>query len=331
VAKTKLGIACIQTDRSRPLFDGRITMPDFELEPLNIEPEEIFRRALNEKAFEISELSMGSHITTTARGDASYIAVPVFLSRVFRHSAIFIRTDRGIKTGADLAGRTIGVPEYQQTAGVWVRGILRDQYGVDTAKCAWRVGGLEKAGLGERIKVDLPPHFDVKPIGPTQTLNHMLMDGEIDAVFSPRPPSCLGQKDAPIARLFPDYQAAEKEYFKKTKFFPIMHALTIRKDVAEKYPALPMQLFDAFVKAKALSMNELSLNNVLRVSLPWAPVALDEARSVMGKNIWPYGFAENRDEVAAMARYAHQDGLTSRIVDPKELFHPSTLDARDAP
>ena len=130
MAKTKLSIACIPTDRSRPLFDGRVSMPDFELVHANIEPEEIFRVALNEKRFELSELSMGSHITTTARGDAAYIAIPVFLSRVFRHSAIYVRTDTGIKTAADLAGRTLGLPEYQQTAGLWVRGILRDQYGV---------------------------------------------------------------------------------------------------------------------------------------------------------------------------------------------------------
>jgi 4,5-dihydroxyphthalate decarboxylase len=329
VAKIKLGIACIQTDRSRPLFDGRVTLPDAELEPLNIEPEEIFRRALNEKAFEISELSMGSHITTTARGDASYIAVPVFLSRVFRHSAIFVRTDRGIRTAADLAGRRIGLPEYQQTAGLWVRGILRDQYGIDTTKVSWRIGGQEKAGVGERIAVSLPPGHDVTPIGPTQTLNQMLMDGEIEAIFSPRPPTCFLQKSAPVDRLFPDYQAAEKAYFKQTKFFPIMHALTVRKDVAEKHPWLPGQLFDAFAKAKAISMAELSLNNVLRVSLPWVPTNYEDARAVMGPNIWPYGLAENRNEIAAMARYAHQDGLTARAVDPAELFHPSTHDKRD--
>jgi 4,5-dihydroxyphthalate decarboxylase len=329
VAKVKLSIACIQTDRSRPILDGRVTLPDVELEALNVEPEEIFRRALNEKAFEITELSMGSHITTTARGDASYIAIPVFLSRVFRHSAIFVRTDRGIRTGADLAGRTIGLPEYQQTAGLWVRGILRDQYGVDTTKIAWRIGGQEKAGVGERIKVDLPPHLDVKPIGPSQTLNQMLADGEIDAIFSPRPPSCFDKRSAPVDRLFPNYQEAEKEYFKKTRFFPIMHALTVRKDVAEKHPWLPMQLFDAFAKAKALSLAELSLNNVLRVSLPWVPVNYEDARAVMGPNVWPYGFQENREEVAAMARYAHQDGLAARAVDPAELFHPSTLGARD--
>lgn len=329
MAKTKLSIACIMTDRSRPLFDGRVTMPDFELEPLDIEPEEIFRRALNEKSFDVTELSMGSHITTTARGDAAYIAVPVFLSRVFRHSAIFVRTDRGIRTGADLAGRRIGVPEYQQTAGVWVRGILRDQYGVDTTKMSWRTGGLEKAGLAERIKVDLAPGHDVAAIGPTQTLNQMLADGEIDAIFSPRSPSCYDKRSAPVDRLFPDYMTAEKDYFRKTGFFPIMHALTVRKDIAEKHPTLPKQLFDAFVKAKALSLNELSLNNVLRVSLPWAPVNYEDAQAVMGRNVWPYGFKENRDEIAAMTRYVHDDGLARRIVDPAELFHPSTLELRD--
>jgi len=329
VAKTRLSIACIMTDRSRPLFDGRVTMPDFELEPLNIEPEEIFRRALNEKSFEITELSMGSHITTTARGDAAYIAVPVFLSRVFRHSAIFIRSDRGIKSAADLAGRRIGVPEYQQTAGVWVRGILRDEYGVDTKKMSWRTGGLEKAGVAERIKVDLAPGHDVAAIGPTQTLNQMLADGEIDAIFSPRPPSCFDNKSAPVARLFPDYMSAEKDYFRKTGFFPIMHALTIRKDVAEKYPALPKQLFEAFAKAKALSLDELSLNNVLRVSLPWVPVNYEDAQAVMGKNVWPYGFAANKAEVSAMTRHVFEDGLARRAVDPAELFHPSTLELKD--
>jgi 4,5-dihydroxyphthalate decarboxylase len=329
VAKVKLGIACIQTDRSRPLFDGRVTLPDAELEPLSVEPEEIFRRALNEQAFEISELSMGSHITTTANGNAHYTAVPVFLSRVFRHSAIYVRTDRGIRTAADLAGRTLGLPEYQQTAGLWVRGILRDQYGVDTTKVSWRIGGQEKAGVGERTALSLPPHLDVKPIGPTQTLNQMLMDGEIEAIFSPRPPTCYVQKSAPVDRLFPDYETAEKDYFRKTKFFPIMHALTVRKDVAEKYPWLPGQLFDAFAKAKAISMNELSLNNVLRVSLPWAPSHLEATQAVMGKNIWPYGLEENRTEIAAMARYAHQDGLTQRVIDPAELFHPSTHAKRD--
>jgi 4,5-dihydroxyphthalate decarboxylase len=330
VAKLKLTLACIHTDRSRPILDGRVKVEDCEIEPLAIEPEEIFRRALNEKAFDLTELSMSSHIVTTTRGDAGYVAVPVFLSRVFRHSAMFVRTDRGIKRPEDLAGRRIGVPEYQQTAGLWVRGIMRDQHGIDTTKITWFTGGQEKAGSSERIAVALPPNVDVRPIGPTETLNGLLAAGEIDAIFSPRPPSCFVNKSAPVDRLFPNYRAAEMDYFRKTKFFPIMHTLCVRKDIAAAHPWLPAKLFAAFAKAKALSVNELSQNNVLRVALPWVASWYDEARAIMGPNIWPYGFRENRDELAAMTRYAHIDGLAPRAIDPAELFHPSTLDLPDA-
>lgn len=330
MAKLKLTLACIATDRSRPILDGRVEIEGCEIEPLNIEPEEIFRRALNEKAFHLTELSMGSHIVTTARGDAAYIGVPVFLSRVFRHSAMFVRTDRGIRSPADLAGRRIGVPEYQQTAGMWVRGILRDQYGVDTTKMTWFTGGQEKPGIAERIALDLPPHIDVRPIGPTETLNGLLAAGEIDAIFSPRPPSCFVQKTAPVDRLFSNYREAEMDYFRKTRFFPIMHTLAVRKDIAEAHPWLPAKLFAAFAKAKAMSLAELAQNNVLRVALPWVASWYEEARVLMGPNIWPYGFRENREEIAAMTRYAHADGLAARVVDPAELFHPSTLDLADA-
>ncbi|MBN8919421.1 MAG: ABC transporter substrate-binding protein [Rhizobiales bacterium] len=329
MAKLKLTIACIPTDRSRPLLDGRVQIEDCEIEPLNIEPEEIFRRALNEKAFHLTELSMSSHIVTTARGDAAYTAVPVFLSRVFRHSAMFVRTDRGIKSPADLAGRVIGVPEYQQTAGMWVRGILRDRYGLDTTKITWRTGGQEKAGSVERIALDLPSNIHVKPISPTQTLNGMLANGEIDAIFTPRPPSCFVEKSAPVDRLFPNYRDAEMEYFRQTRFFPIMHTLCVRKDIAEANPWLPARLFTAFAKAKALALNDLTQTNVLRVALPWAASWYKDARTVMGDNIWPYGFRENRDELAAMTRYSHEDGLAARALDPAELFHPSTLELAD--
>src|ERR687894_734429 len=156
--KLQLTLACAATDRTRPLMDGRVTVPGVDFTFLPGEPEDIFRRALRDKAFDVTELSMGSHIVTTARGDSPYVGIPVFLSRAFRHSAIYIRTDRGIRTAADLAGRTIGLPEYQQTAALWVRGILREQYGVDTRAIAWRTGG-------ERIAITLPEGFDVRPLG----------------------------------------------------------------------------------------------------------------------------------------------------------------------
>jgi 4,5-dihydroxyphthalate decarboxylase len=255
---------------------------------------------------------MGSHIVTTARGDSPYVGIPIFLSRAFRHSAIYIRTDRGIRTAADLAGRTIGLPEYQQTAALWVRGILREHYGVDTRGIAWRTGG-------ERVAITLPEGFDVCPLG--APLEQALLDGTVDALVAPRPPAALG---GAIARLFPDYRAAEMAWHRATGFFPIMHCLALRRELAEAHPWLPVELFRAFARARALALAELSLVNVLRVSLPWIAAALEEQAAAMGGDPWPYGFGRNRAEVAAMIRYAHADGLAAAPITPEDLFHSST-------
>jgi 4,5-dihydroxyphthalate decarboxylase len=310
----KLTLACTASDRTRPLMDGRVTVPGCDITFLPGEPEDIFRRALRDRAFDVSELSMGSHIVTTARGDSPYVGIPVFLSRAFRHSAIYVRTDRGIRTAADLAGRTIGLPEYQQTAALWVRGILREHYGVDTRGIAWRTGG-------ERVAITLPDGFDVQPLG--RNLEAALESGEIDALIAPRPPACLGL--APVARLYPDYRAEEMAWHRASGFFPIMHCLAVRKDIAAAHPWLPLELHRAVCRAKALSLAELQLVNVLRVSLPWIAAAYEEQAAVMGGDPWPYGFARNREEVAAMIRYAVADGLAAEAIPPEALFHPSTL------
>ncbi len=315
-ARITLSLACTLSDRTRPVLDGRVVVPGVELLALPGEPEDIFRRALRDKAFEISELSMGSHIVTTARGDSAYVGVPVFLSRAFRHSAIYVRTDRGIRGAADLAGRTIGLPEYQQTAALWVRGILRDHYGVDTRGIAWRTGG-------ERVAITLPDGFDVKPLG--ENLETALAEGSIDALIAPRPPACFTQRSAPVDRLFPDYRNEEQAWFKASGFFPIMHCLAVRKDVTEKHPWLPVALFRAFAQAKTLSLTELSMVNVLRVSLPWIAAEAEAQTAFFGGDPWPYGFARNRDEIAAMIRYAVTDGLAAHVIAPEDLFHPSVL------
>ncbi|MBD0276129.1 MAG: hypothetical protein ICV73_29915 [Acetobacteraceae bacterium] len=280
------------------------------------EPEDIFRRALRDRAFDIAELSMGSHIVTTARGDGPYIGVPVFPSRAFRHSAVYVRTDRGISGPADLAGRAVGVPEYQQTAALWVRGILREHYGVDTRRIAWRTGG-------ERVPIRLPEGVDVRPLG--GDLQEALATGRIDALIAPRPPAAFEDRSAPVGRLWPDYRAEEVAWHRASGFFPIMHCLAVRRDVAERHPWLPVELFRAFARARATALAELRLVNVLRVSLPWAAPAYEEQAAIMGGDLWPYGFVRNRDEIAAMVRFAVEDGLASKAVEPEELFHPSTL------
>lgn len=312
MAKLRLTLACTLSDRTRPILDGRVQVPGVEFTALPGEPEDIFRRALRDRAFEVTELSMGSHITTTARGDSAHVGVPVFLSRAFRHGAIWVRTDRGITRPEELARRTIALPEYQQTAALWVRGILREQHGVDTRGIRWRIGA-------ERIAITLPEGFDVAPLGanPEQALR----EGMVDALITPRPPAPHPQ----VARLFPDYPAAEKSWFGVTGFFPIMHCLAVRRDVAEAHPWLPLELFRAFAAARRLSVEEMRLTNVLRVSLPWIAAAMEEQERAMGGDVWPYGFARNRDEVAAMIRFARADGLAARDLAPEALFHPSTL------
>lgn len=316
MTKITLSLACTLSDRTRPVLDGRVTVPGVEFLALPGEPEDIFRRALRDKAFEISELSMGSHIVTTARGDSPYVGVPVFLSRAFRHSAVYIRTDRGIRSAADLAGRSIGLPEYQQTAALWVRGFLRDHYGVNTKGIAWRTGG-------ERVAIKLPEGFDVKPLG--ENLETALAEGRIDALIGPRPPACFLDHSAPVDRLWPDYAREEQGWFQASGFFPIMHCLAVRKDIVAKHPWLPVELFRAFSRAKALSLAELSMVNVLRVSLPWIAAAAEEQTRLMSGDPWPYGFARNRTEIAAMIRYAVTDGLAAREIAPEDLFHPSVL------
>ncbi|MDJ0387448.1 ABC transporter substrate-binding protein [Roseomonas sp. E05] len=320
-----LSLACTLSDRTRPVLDGRVPVPGVTFLALPGEPEDIFRRALRDKAFQVTELSMGSHIVTTARGDSPYVGVPVFLSRAFRHSAIYVRTDRGIRSAADLAGRRIGLPEYQQTAALWVRGMLREHYGVDTSGIAWRTGGLEEAGGSERVALKLPAELDVRPIGPQETLNGLLAAGELDAIVAPRPPSCFAGRSAPVDRLYPDYRREEEAYHRATGFFPIMHCLAVRKDVAAEHPWLPLELFRAFSRAKEMSLEELSRVNVLRVSLPWIAAEYEAQAATMGGDPWPYGFRRNRDEIAAMIRYAVQDGLAAEAIPPEALFHGSTL------
>lgn len=313
-----LTLACTSSDRTRPLMDGRFRVPGCDITFLPGEPEDIFRRALRDKAFDVSELSMGSHIVTTARGDSPYVGVPVFLSRAFRHSAVYVRTDRGIRGAKDLAGRTVGLPEYQQTAALWVRGFLREHYGVDTRGIAWRTGG-------ERVAITLPEGFDVRPLG--ENLEEALAAGRIDALIAPRPPACFLDRSAPVDRLWPDYRSEEQAWFRASGFFPIMHCLAVRKDVAERHPWLPLELFRAFAAAKAASLAELRMVNVLRVSLPWIAAEAEAQAAFMGGDPWPYGFARNREEIAAMIRFAAADGLAAKEIAPEALFHPSVLDA----
>jgi len=294
--------------------------------PTAIEPEEAFHRAFKFGEFDISEISMSSHTLTTSRGANEHIAVPAFLSRVFRQSGIYIRTDRGIRRPEDLRGKKIGLPEYQITANVWIRGILQDEYGVRPQEIHWRRGGVEEPGRGERAPIQLPPEVDLQQVPDDKTLSGMLEAGDLDGVIGARAPSCFLRGAPHVGRLFPEYRKAEEDYFRRTGIFPIMHMVGIRKSLADKHPWLPVNVYKAFLEAKRIVEKDLNEIGHLMAMLPWVVHEFNAARALMGEDYWPYGFAENRKVLDTFTRYHHEQGLSALKVAPEELFAASTLE-----
>jgi len=318
----EISIATGDYDRVRAIKDGRVPVQGCAVRHMTPPLEELFIRALVASEFDACEVSMSSYLIARSRGNTTYKALPVFLSRVFRHSAFYIRTDRGIRSPEDLRGKTVGVPEYQMTAALWARGLLEDEYGVKPSDIAWRNGGLEQAGRHEKLKLDLPVEISLKPIGDTETLSAMLADGKLDALASPRTPSCFARKTPDIARLFPDYRAAERAYFAKTGLFPIMHVLAVRESLLTAHPWLASSLFVAFKQAKEMAVRDLEEIGALMATLPWLTSELAETRALMGEDFWPYGLEKNRKPLEAALRYSFSQGLSARKLSIEEAFVP---------
>ncbi len=319
-------IACGDYDRTRAIKDGRVQVEGCAVTYIPLEPEEVFFRAFRYQEFDVSELSFSSYLRITDEGHSPYTAIPAFVSRVFRHSGIYIRTDRGIRSPADLKGRLVGVPEYQITAVVWMKGILQDEYGVRPADIRWRQGGQEQAGRGERTPLAPIAGIDLQAIPSDKTLSGMLAAGELDALFTARAPSCFVERAPHVGRLFPDYRNVEKAYYKKTGIFPIMHLIGLRKSLAERHPWLATSLYKAFVEAKAYAMKEVREINALPVTLPWLEAETLETMELMGEDFWRYGVEENRKEIETLARYSYEQGLVKKRLSVEDLFAPSTLE-----
>jgi len=323
--KIPITIACNEYDRTRPIKDGRVPIDGCKVTYLTYEAEEMFFRAFRNEEFDIAELSFSGYLVTTARGVCPYIAIPAFVSRYFRHSSVYIRTDRGIRSPADLKGRLVGNPEYQQTATVWMRGIFKEEYGLDPADVHWRSGGVEQPGRDERVPLNLPRGVDLQTIAPGETLNRMLTDGRIDALITARAPSCFVNGTAHVGRLFPRHREVEKDYYRRTGIFPIMHLIGIRKALVEKHPWLPGNVYKAFCQAKTMAFAELRETGWPPVSLPWAEPEMDETAALMGADYWRYGIAESAHEIETLIRYADEQGLLARRPCIDELFAHSTL------
>jgi len=328
-----ISLACWDYDRALPILDGRIRVPGCRLEPQALPPSTLFPLAVGEARFDVTEMSMSSYILQVSRGAAgestsAYVAIPVFLSRAFRHNGFVVRADAGINNPKDLEGRRVGVPEYQMTAALWMRGILADEYGVDTDSFHWRTGALEEGARKDRLTLDLPPHMDVRPIETGESLQSLLLAGDLDAVFAPKPLNALVAGDPRVKRLFADVATVERAYHRNTGFFPIMHAIGIRRSIVDANPWLPKALLDAFTQARDMAVQRLKdvwLGSANRLALPFFHADMENLIAGMGPDFWSYGFQANRAELDAMCRYSVAQHLSPRRVAPEELFHSSVL------
>jgi 4,5-dihydroxyphthalate decarboxylase len=327
MSKLRLTLACWDYDRTRALADGRVQPEGIDLNFLPLHVEETFFRMLRNREFDVAEMSLSSYCVSLMRDDPAFVAIPVFPSRFFRHSCIFISARSGICEPKDLLGKRIGVPEYQMTAPVWIRGILADEYGVAPTSVKYFSGGEEEPGRDEKLKLSLPPEFSVTPIGSAQTLSQMLADGEIDALHSARTPSTFYSRPEDVKRLFPDFVPVEKDYFRRTGIFPIMHVVAIRRSVYEANRWIAQSLFKAFREAQALTYDNLAVTSAMTSMLPWQVAAVEEARAELGDDWWPYGFAKNHTVLDTFLRYHHEQGLSSRRLQPEELFAAETFEA----
>jgi len=326
MGKLHITLACWDYDRTRALQEGRVEVEGMDLTFLPLRVEETFWRMLRYQEFDAAELSMGSYLMAREKGFPRLIAIPVFPSRAFRHSGIYINTDSGIREPKDLAGKRVGVPEYQITMAIWARGILRHEYGVAPEKMKWFTGGEEHPGREDKIKHDLPKSIDIRPIGPDQTLSSMLELGDLDAMISAHMPSPFVRRSPKVRRLIPNFREVEQDYYRRTKLFPIMHTVALRQEVYEKNPWVAQSLYKAFAESKRRCEESMYEFSALKYMLAWSIAEMEEEREIFGTELWPYGLEANRHNLETLVSYAHEQGLIKKPLELGSLFAPSTLD-----
>jgi len=325
MSKLRLSVAMGDYDRTRALLDGRVSIDGVNPVFMTLSPEETFFRALRQQAFDVSELSLSSYVIKASQGDCPYVAVPVFLSRAFRHTSIWVRKDR-IRAPKDLKGKRIGVPEYQLTANVWARAILQDDHGVQPRDVIWVRGGIEVPGRPEKIGLTLPTDVRLEDAPAGRTISELLDSGEIDGFIAPRPPAGAAARNPQVRWLFDDPTAAAKDWYRRTGIFPIMHVVGVRRTLAKRHPWLPVAVLKAFTRAKALALESLADTSATKVTLPFVEEQLKAARETLGDDFWSYGVAGNEATLRTFLRHHHAQGLSARELSVAELFDPTTYE-----
>ncbi len=317
MAKLKLTIACGNYDRTRPIIDGRVQPEGIELNYLIVGPGEIFWRMLNNEEFDASEMSLSTYTILRSRGDERFTALPIFPSRTFRHYCIYVHAGAGIEKPQDLRGKRFGVGDYQMTAAIWVRGLLRHEYQIAPEELRWIVGAPVQPGI------ELPANMPIEYITPGQSLEQMLEAGEVDALMSVVLPRAFRGGSPHVKRLFPNYREVEADYYRRTKIFPIMHTFVVKSELLKQEPWVAMSLYKAFVQARDLNYREMYDTNALRTSLPWLIDEIETSRRIFGAEIWDYSIEGSRPTLEALVQYLEEQGLTRRRMSVDELFAPS--------
>ena len=325
MSQLRLTFAAWDYDRVKPIMDGTLRPEGIEIEPIVSRPSETFFRMLRKQEFDVSELSLANYTMLRAEGDEKFIAIPVFPSRLFRHSCIFVNKKAGINEPKDLVGKKIGVPEYSMTAAVFARGLLLHEYGVEPDSIEWFSGTQDGLKRPSRIDFDLPKSIVLHRMPPEKDMGPMLDQGELDAIISPNAPHSLNNDPSPVRRLFPDYRQSEKDYFLRTGIFPIMHTVVFRREIYDANPWAALSLYSAFKKAKELAYAEMMETDALKITLPWVVAEMEETQRVMGHDFWPYGIEPNQLALKVLPQYLYEQNLISRIPKTEELFAENTL------
>ena len=322
MSKLNLTLACWNYDRTRAIQDGSVQPDGIDINYHDLPVEETFFRMLRHQEFDLAEMSLSSYTVSLFREPRRFVAIPIFPSRFFRHSCIYVNAKSGIRTPKDLIGKKVGVPEFQMTAPVWIRGTLAEHYGVPVDSVTYYTGGEEEPGRPEKLALDLPANIKVHAIADDKTLSQMLRDGEIDALHTARAPSTYDGKN--VVRLFENYGDVEKDYFRKTGIFPIMHTIAIRRDVYEQNRWVAQALYKAFVESQKRTYADLRETAVLKAMLPFLNWEVDQTIKEMGSNYWAYGLQENEKVLSTFLKYHYECGLSKRLLKPEDLFAPET-------
>lgn len=331
MSKLKINVGCYDYDRVRALFDGTVKFEgiDATFHGARIVTE-IFEGMIREKKYDVAELGMTYFLRTFEGSESPFIAIPVFPNRAFRHSAIYINKASGIQRPEDLNGKTIGeLAVYSHDAGIMPKGMLSDEYGFKPETCRWVIGGLDwPLKPIDFVPRTHPANIQVTDVPKDKELGAMLDAGEIDALISADVPKCVLDGSQKVARLFPDYKSIEREYYRRTGIFPIMHTVVIRKDVLASHPELAKTVYEGFCGAKKAAVefykHGLIFNN-MNTMFPWFSDLINEDRAVLGEDWWPYGIEANRESIEAVLRYHFEQGITARRFTIEDIFVPELL------